>query len=134
MYILLIYRDPAAWRSLTAGERAAVAREHDAFQRSVTELVFAEAFADPARAATVRVRDGRARAVAGLYLDGPAFLSGYYLVDCDRRERALELAARVPDARHAAVEVRELTYQFGTEYAAGAGHRRNVVDPSDLVC
>jgi hypothetical protein len=95
VYILLIYRDPDAWRTLRRDERAAVSRDHDAFQRSVPEIVFTEAFADPAD-----------------------------VVDCDSRERAIELAARIPEARQAGVEIRELTYQFGTMFDAEAGAAR----------
>jgi hypothetical protein len=116
VYILLIHRAPATWDALTAEQRGAVAREHDAFQRSVAELVFTEAFADPAEAVMVRVRDGKADVIAPPYAAPRVDLRGYYLIDCSRRDRAIALAARVPDARYAAVEVRELTHQFGTRF------------------
>lgn len=104
MFILLIYRDSATWASLTADQRAAVARDHDAFQPSVTEIELTEAFADLPQAATVRVRDGDTSVTEAPYLDTPANLCGYYLIDCTSRDRAIELAARIPDARYAAVE------------------------------
>jgi hypothetical protein len=33
-------------------------------------------------------------------------LAGFYLIDCDSIERAVELAARLPDAATGSVEVR----------------------------
>lgn len=116
MFILLIYRDPRRWDALSAAERAAAAREHDEFQRSVPEMAFVETLTEPTETTTVRVRAGRVTATNAPYLETPAFLCGYYLVDCEVRERAIELAAALPDARYAAVEVRELTYQFGTGF------------------
>jgi len=35
-------------------------------------------------------------------------MAGYWLVDCESIERAVEIAARFPDARHWGVEVRPL--------------------------
>jgi hypothetical protein len=109
MYALLIYRDPATWNALSAEQRAAVAGEHDAFRRSVPELVLTESFAHPAETTTIRARGDATIAVTGPYVDTPAHLCGYYLVDCVSRDRAIQLACRLPDARYAAVEVRELT-------------------------
>jgi hypothetical protein len=120
VFILLIYRDPETWDPLSATQRAAVAREHDAFQASVSELVFTEALDDPAQTVTVRVRSGKPAVTRTRYLDTRAFVCGYYLIDSDSRDRAVELASRVPDARYAAVEVHELTYQFGTQFAEDA--------------
>ena len=115
MFILLIYRDPSAWGALTDAERAGVARGHDAFQRSVREMVFTEALAEPRATRTVRVRDGQVAVAHAPYLKTRSFLCGYYLIDSERLDRAIELAARVPEAHYAAVEVRELIGQFGTE-------------------
>jgi hypothetical protein len=35
------------------------------------------------------------------------------VVDCATEERAVELAAKIPDARHAAVEVRPVVHEVG---------------------
>ena len=33
-------------------------------------------------------------------------MAGFYLVDCESADRAVELAARIPEAAHGLVEVR----------------------------
>ena len=49
----------------------------------------------------------------GLFTDGPFAetkeqLTGFFVFECDNLDQALELAARIPGARHGAVEVRPL--------------------------
>jgi hypothetical protein len=51
----------------------------------------------------------------GPYVEAKEFLAGYYVVDCDRVERANELAARIPDARFTAIEVRPIMDVGGEE-------------------
>jgi hypothetical protein len=45
------------------------------------------------------------------------FICGYYVVDIASRERAVELAALIPDARYAAVELREIVCEDGPDAA-----------------
>jgi hypothetical protein len=42
-------------------------------------------------------------------------MAGYDVVDCDSPERAAEIAARIPDARLAAVEVRPIIVPPGLD-------------------
>jgi hypothetical protein len=117
-YMLLICMDPEIWESLPEEDRNQVFRDHDAFIKMITEsgeMVGTEALADPSNSATVRVRDGVPAVTEGPYVAAREFFCGYYLVDCDSRQRAIELAALVPDARYTAMEVRPFMSQGGTE-------------------
>jgi hypothetical protein len=51
----------------------------------------------------------------GPYLEVKEHLAGFYVVDCETVERVNELAAMVPDARFAAVEVRPVMEDAGLE-------------------
>jgi hypothetical protein len=53
----------------------------------------------------------------GPYLEAKEFLGGYYLVDVASRERAIELAALIPDARFEGlgIEVRPVMFSAGME-------------------
>jgi hypothetical protein len=44
----------------------------------------------------------------GPYLEAKEYVAGYYLLDCESKERAIELAAQIPDAKYTAIEVRPL--------------------------
>jgi hypothetical protein len=108
-YLLLIYFNPTTWDSLTAEEHQAVFSGHEAFIKAIREtgeLVGTEALANPSQSTVVRVRDGVPVVTDGPYLETKEFFAGFYLVDCESRERAIELAAMIPDARFAAMEVR----------------------------
>ena len=56
----------------------------------------------------VRVRDGRRMLVDGPFAEAKEMVGGFFLVDCASREEALAIAAGLPAAQWATVEVREL--------------------------
>ena len=57
-------------------------------------------------ATVVRVRDGATLTSDGPYATTPEQIGGWYVVDVDTLDDAIDAAARVPGARHGAVEVR----------------------------
>jgi hypothetical protein len=106
-YMLLTYGDP--------GPHAAT---RDPLLRAIPETgewVAGAPLADPGLACTLRVRDGVAETTDGPIADAREQLMGYWLVDCENLDRALELAALLPGARTAAVEVRPLMDLSGME-------------------
>ena len=117
-FMLLNYMNPDIWDSLSEKERNSVIQGHGDFQKLITdsgEMIAALAMADPTNSAVVRVRDGAAKTQEGPYLESKEYLAGYYMVDCENRERALELAGLVPDARINVIEVRPVMYSAGME-------------------
>ena len=78
---------------------------------TLNELIVAEALESPASASRVSVADGRTIAGDGPYVETKEHLAGFYLVDVASRERAIEIAGRIPEAAIGGVEVRPvLTY------------------------
>jgi len=59
----------------------------------------------PRRARSVRVRDGKRMVTDGPFAETKEAVGGFYVVDCDDRDDALDLAARVPASPGLAVEV-----------------------------
>jgi hypothetical protein len=59
-----------------------------------------------ATATTVRVRDGRPLTTDGPVAETKERLAGLYLLTCADLDEALDFAARIPAAKHGAVEVR----------------------------
>jgi hypothetical protein len=106
------------FNALTEEERNEIGDGHGAFIETITksgELITTQALADPAQSAVVRVRGGQPAVTDGPYLEAKEFLGGFYLIDCDSKERALELAAMIPDASvdGMAVEVRPVMFSAG---------------------
>ena len=75
----------------------------------------AEGLADQSSAVRVRVRDGETMTTDGPFAEVKEQLAGFYLVECDSLERAIEYAARVPDAVFTDVEVRPVLDLRGME-------------------
>ena len=74
-------------------------------------------------ATTVRIRDGELLATDGPFAETKEALGGFYLVNARDLDEAIELAARIPAAKHGSIEVRPI-YEFqpgemGSTEAAG---------------
>lgn len=117
-FLLIMHMNPTLWEKLSKEEQQEVFDGHDRFQeiiRESGEMVGTKALDAPENTATVTVRDGSVEAVDGPYVPGQTFLCGYYVVDVASKERAVELAALIPDAKLTAVEVREVVHDDGAE-------------------
>jgi hypothetical protein len=109
-YLLQIYSDlgPAAFRRLSADEQDANLGEYRAIEHSAG-VIGGEQLQPVETATTVRVQDGQTLLTDGPFLDAKEHLGGYFLIEADELDAALEIAARVPAARMGgAVEVRPL--------------------------
>jgi hypothetical protein len=119
-YLLIMHMNPEIWESLTEAEREAVMGGHGKFIETIREsgeMISTEALGDPSASAVVRVRDGVPVVTDGPYLETKEYLGGYYLIDCESKERALELAALIPDASvdGLGIEVRPVMFSAGME-------------------
>ncbi len=115
-FLLTLHMDPVVWDALGDARKNEVYEGHGAFIKLISdsgEMVETKAFAEPAATKTVRVRDGAARTTDGPYVAGKSFLCGFYVVDVESEERAVELAAQIPDARYTGVEVRAIVHEAG---------------------
>ncbi|SFB14064.1 Uncharacterized conserved protein [Amycolatopsis marina] len=117
-YLILIYSNPETWDSLSAEQRQRVSREHDALDRELGEsgeLVGSEALAERSQTKTVRARAGSPVVTDGPFAEAKEQLAGFYLLDCESVERAVEIAGRLPDIELCAVEVRPVMDLAGLE-------------------
>jgi hypothetical protein len=110
-YLLLIYGDEAHWDGLSKEESEAIFDEYRTYTESISAQGIMQggaALRPVATARTVRVRDGRATVSDGPFAETREQLGGYYLVDCESEQEAIDAAARIPNARFGCVEVRPL--------------------------
>jgi hypothetical protein len=117
-YILLIYQNPESFHALPEDELNRLMGEVDTIMQELTqsgEWVGGGALSHPSNTKTVKVRDGKPVVTDGPYLESKEHLVGYSIFECDSLERATEIAARWPDARYWAVELRPLMHLAGTE-------------------
>lgn len=117
-YLMLIYSSPATWDALSPRERERMERDHAALYHELVESgewIGGNVLADPSMSTAVRVRDGVTMATDGPYAEVKEHLAGYDVVECDSRERAVEIAARIPDAGICGVEIRPIMDMSGSE-------------------
>jgi hypothetical protein len=117
-FLLIMHLNPEVWDGLTEEERAEIGDGHGAFIDAITksgELITTQALADPSQSAVVRVRGGQPVVTDGPYLEAKEYLGGFYLIDCEGRDRALELAGMIPDAKveGMGIEVRPVMFSAG---------------------
>lgn len=111
-YLIQIYSNPesrAVWESFDAAQQA----EGYAYYQGITEeltssgeLIASEALADASLAKRVTKTGDGAVASDGPFAETKELLAGFYLVDCDSEARAVEIAARFPEAEFGLIEVR----------------------------
>ncbi|AEV85118.1 hypothetical protein ACWT_4094 [Actinoplanes sp. SE50] len=117
-FLISLYINPAVLEALTDEEKGAIGDGHGRFMETLKEsgeLITTQALVDPSQAVVVSVRDGQTVVTDGPFAEAKEFLGGFYLVDCADRARAVELAARIPDAAidGLAVEVRQVMFADG---------------------
>jgi len=88
-------------------EMIAFMRKVDQDLRASGELVTAGGLADPSRAKTVRISNGMPVATDGPFAEAKESLAGYWILDVDNEERAIEFASRLVAFTEGPVEVRE---------------------------
>ena len=111
-FLVLIYGNPesrAVWDSLSDDQKregmAGYTALNDALSAS-GELVASESLGDPAATKQVLVRDGRVMTTDGPFAEVKEQLAGFYLLDCESVDRAVEIVAQIPEAPFSIVEVR----------------------------
>jgi hypothetical protein len=117
-YMLLIYNNPATYEAFSQDERDELFGEVDRIITELTESgewIGGEGLADASTAKTVRVRGDVPAVTDGPFVEAKEQLAGYCIVECETTERAVEIAASWPDAKHFAMEVRALMTGSGPE-------------------
>ena len=108
-YLLLIFGDEKQWDAMTPDERTAHNAAHKVFSDAAGARIVGGAELELASMATT-VRLGESDELVttdGPFLEAKEAVGGYYLLDADDLDAALEVAARIPAARMGgAIEVR----------------------------
>lgn len=120
-YLLLIYHNPGTrevWEAMSESQRAEGLAAYAALNEELAasgELIVAEALAEPPLAKRVTVRDGQTMTSDGPFAEAKEQLAGFYLLECENMDRAVEIAARLPEAPVAQIEVRPIMTYAGLE-------------------
>lgn len=110
-YMMLIYHDEGAQADMDEEQLDEQMAAYNAFTKEVREreaLVSGDALHPTSAATTVRVRDGRVLTTDGPFAETKEQLGGFYILDCENLDEAIELAAKIPDAKGGSIEIRPI--------------------------
>jgi hypothetical protein len=110
-YMLMICADENAIEAASPEEEQAMLAEYGAFgdemgRRGVLQT--GERLRPTTDATTVQVRDGKVLTADGPFAETKEQVGGFYLVDCRDLDQAIEVASKIPGARHGTIEVRPI--------------------------
>jgi hypothetical protein len=108
-YMLLIFDDERVWGELSDEERGKLYAQYGTFTNELREsgaLVSADQLQPSTTATLVQVRDGETLTTDGPYAETKEQLGGYYLIEAESLDEAIEWAAKIPSARGGTIEVR----------------------------
>jgi hypothetical protein len=105
-YLLLIYENE---KRFATGYDPAEMKEYMAFGEAYGKAIKGgNALRATTTATTVRVRDGKRLTTDGPFAETKEQLGGYYLVEANNLDDAIEMAGKIPGARYGSVEVRPI--------------------------
>jgi hypothetical protein len=116
-YMLLIYNDPHGWESMSEAERGEIYNAYGTFTAELQasgKMVAGDALQATDTATSVRVRDGETLTTDGPFAETKEVLGGYYLIDVESLDEALEWGSKVPGARYGTIEVRPVVTDYET--------------------
>ena len=70
-------------------------------------LIDAQSLKTDSAGVRLQVRAGKRTLVDGPFSEAKEMIGGFFLLDCQTREEALEIAAACPAAQYATIEIRE---------------------------
>ncbi len=110
-YLLSICTEEKWLESLTPAEADAMTAEYGKFMEEMNGrgvLRGGERLHPTTDATTVRVRDGEVITSDGPFAETKEQIGGYFLVECKDLDEAIEVASKIPGARHGVIEVRPI--------------------------
>jgi hypothetical protein len=120
-YLILIYHNADSrkiWEGFSEEQRAEGLHAYAVLNEQLAasgELVANEALDEPATAKHVTIQDGRTIASDGPFAEAKEHLAGFYLVETDSMDRAIDIAGQIPEATLGMIEVRPILTYAGLE-------------------
>jgi hypothetical protein len=126
-FMLLIYNEAALLEPRPGEETDALMREclaHADELREDGRLLESQMLEPPRTARSVRIRDGRVKAVDGPFAETKEMLGGFNLIEARDMDEAVEIASHFPWARTGCVEVRPVRDIDAVRQRVGAAEER----------
>lgn len=110
-YLCLIYEDETIWQRMPKAESDRFMGDYGALSDDIKKsghMLAGEALQPTVSATTVRVRNGTTLTTDGPFAETKEQLGGFYLIEAKDLNDAIQIAARIPSAKHGSIEVRPI--------------------------
>lgn len=110
-YMLLVVEPPGQRSTRTDAQGREVYASMVRFSEDLKQrglLVMSQSLKSDASGARVRVREDSAMITDGPFAETKEVIGGFFLLTCETREQAIDVARECPAAQWATIEVREL--------------------------
>jgi hypothetical protein len=110
-YLLLIGSDDKNQTAPPKAEMEAIVQGHARFAqelRATGKMVHAERLRPDSDGSRIRVKAGQRQVMDGPFTETKEALGGFYLIECETREEAVEWARKIPLGEGGYVEVRPI--------------------------
>jgi hypothetical protein len=118
-YLCLIYENEKSWENASPAEGEAIMNEYFRFTADIQKkgkYIAGEALQPTQTATTVRVRNGKVSTTDGPFAETTEQLGGFYLIEANDLNDAIQVAAKIPAVRSGSIEVRPVV-DFSAEIA-----------------
>lgn len=115
-YVFLIYSQENEWEASSEKEKTAVINAYREIAREARAKGILEAGDElqPVTTATsVRVRNGKTLITDGPFAETKEQLGGYFILNCENLDEAIEWAQRFPTAKNGSIEIRPIVENPG---------------------
>jgi hypothetical protein len=110
-YALLIYGDEQVWASMSQEEMQKIYAEHREYGEAMAKAGVIQGGSElkpVSTATTLRFNNGKSTIVDGPFAETKEQLAGFYLIETENLEQALDWGAKMPGMTTGAVEIRPL--------------------------
>ncbi len=108
-YLCLIYEAESLMAQRDDQENQQIMSDYFAFTDDIKtsgHFIGGEALMPTETATTVRIRDGQVATTDGPFAETKEQLGGFYFIEANSLEDAIDIAAKIPSAKYGSIEVR----------------------------
>jgi hypothetical protein len=108
-YLCAVYVEPTTMEKLTPAEGTTLDRDSIAYDEELRKsghYIVSDALQRASTARTLRVRNGKLSIMDGPFAETKEQLGGFILVEARDMDEAVDLASKIPMAKHGTIEVR----------------------------
>jgi hypothetical protein len=108
-FMLLLWGDESQWADMSEEEAASEMARWEEYTNQLTAagaMVSGEGLQASATSKTLRIENGERIVTDGPFAETKEQLGGFYVIECESFDDALEWAAKVPSAERGSTEIR----------------------------